>query len=185
MAQLNFPQDRTELTPPGTGPLETGDTYTANGTTWVYNADVGAWGSGGGETASDIFLSRVNDDTAAGEITFEKLTTHEGGVSVTGALTEFNDGLNLQYLGSGVTDIAAWRNSGSSALLTFSTTEGDTDPVERVRIYTDGQVRFLGNSGGRIFVDANQVTSGYNSFIQQTNTGLEFSVTSNSRGFCF
>ena len=86
MAQLNFPQDRTELTPPGTGPLETGDTYTANGTTWVYNADVGAWGSGGGETASDIFLSRVNDDTAAGEITFEKLTTHEGGVSVTGGV---------------------------------------------------------------------------------------------------
>ena len=73
MAQLNFPQDRTELTPPGTGPLETGDTYTANGTTWVYNADAGAWGSGGGETASDIFLSRINDDTAEGEITFEAL----------------------------------------------------------------------------------------------------------------
>ena len=90
MAQLNFPQDRTELTPPGTGPLETGDTYTANGTTWVYNADAGAWGSGGGETASDIFLSRVNDDTAEGEITFEKVTTHEAGISVTGGGIDLN-----------------------------------------------------------------------------------------------
>ena len=30
------------------------------------------------------YLSKVNDDTAAGEITFEKVTTHEAGVSVTG-----------------------------------------------------------------------------------------------------
>ena len=156
---------------------------------WI-DASIPGGGGGGGDfsqaEADTLYLSKAAaGDTAAGAITFEGLTTHEAGVSVTGALTEFNDGLNLQYLGSGVTDIAAWRNSGSSALLTFSTTEGDTDPVERVRIYTDGQVRFLGNSGGRIFVDANQVTSGYNSFIQQTNTGLEFSVTSNSRGFVF
>jgi len=48
MADLNFPKDRTELVPPSTGLLQTGDTYTANGTTWVYDATAGAWGSGKG-----------------------------------------------------------------------------------------------------------------------------------------
>ena len=36
---LNFPADRTELTPPGTGPLQTGDTW--NG--YVYDASIPAW----------------------------------------------------------------------------------------------------------------------------------------------
>ena len=34
--------------------------------------------------ADDLYLSKVSDDTAAGAITFEKLTTHEAGVNVTG-----------------------------------------------------------------------------------------------------
>ena len=34
--------------------------------------------------ADTLYLSKVSDDTAEGEITFEKLTTHEGGVKVTG-----------------------------------------------------------------------------------------------------
>ena len=37
-----------------------------------------------GNTSDNEFLSKVNDDTAAGAITFEGKTTHEGGVSVTG-----------------------------------------------------------------------------------------------------
>ena len=84
MAELNFPKDRTELNPPGTGSLQTGDEYTASGTTWVYDATAGAWGSGGGTSSSTIYLSKINDDTAAGAITFQGQTTHEGGVSVTG-----------------------------------------------------------------------------------------------------
>ena len=36
--------------------------------------------------ADTLYLSKVSDDTAEGEITFEKLTTHEGGVSVTGGV---------------------------------------------------------------------------------------------------
>ena len=72
MADLNFPKDRTELVPPGTGPLQTGDEYVAAGTTWIYNADAGAWGSGSGSVSpSDLYLSKVSDDTAAGKITFE------------------------------------------------------------------------------------------------------------------
>ena len=71
MDQLNFPKDRTQLVPPGTGPLQTGDTYTVNSTTWVYSDDAGAWGAGGSTSiADDIYLSKVTDDTALGEITF-------------------------------------------------------------------------------------------------------------------
>ncbi len=55
----------------------------------------GAWvdtsvpGGGAGNVlteseANDLYLSKVNNDTAAGEITFEKVSTHEKGVSVTG-----------------------------------------------------------------------------------------------------
>ena len=79
MAELNFPKDRTELNPPGSGPLQTGDKYTANGTTWVYDADAGVWGSGSsGASINDLYLSKVNDDSAAGNITFEADTRVEG-----------------------------------------------------------------------------------------------------------
>ena len=40
---LNFPADRTELVPPGTGALQTGDECTVGGTVWVYDAAIGAW----------------------------------------------------------------------------------------------------------------------------------------------
>ena len=48
MAELNFPKDRTELNPPGSGPLQTGDKYTANGNTWTYDDNARVWNSGGG-----------------------------------------------------------------------------------------------------------------------------------------
>ena len=96
MAELNFPKDRTELNPPGTGSLQTGDEYTASGTTWVYDATAGAWGSGGGTSSSTIYLSKVNDDTAAGQITFEGKTTHEwrevsGGTAATANIYQTGD----------------------------------------------------------------------------------------------
>jgi len=91
MADLNFPKDRTELVPPGTGSLQTGDSYTANGTTWVYDATAGAWGSGTGPISETIYLSRVNDDTAEGAITFEKVSTHEGGIISLNAANYFSN----------------------------------------------------------------------------------------------
>ena len=149
-------------------------------------AQVNGSGSDFDQTAADaLYLSKVNDDTAAGEITFQGQTNHQAGASISGAITEYKVGVNLQYKGSGISDIASWRNGANNGLMTFSTTDGDTDPVERMRIDAEGQVRLLGNSGGRIFIDANGVTSGYDSFIQQTDTGLEFKVPSNSRGFEF
>ena len=68
---LNFPNPNTI------------QTYTNAGITWTWNPTLGVW-STEGNTSDNEFLSKVNDDTASGAITFEGLTTHEGGVSVTG-----------------------------------------------------------------------------------------------------
>ena len=57
------------------------------GTEWVDASPQGQEGSGGGLTEAEgdaRYLSALSDDTAAGAITFESLTTHEAGVSVTG-----------------------------------------------------------------------------------------------------
>lgn len=141
MADLNFPADRTELNPAGTGPLQTGDEYTANGTTWVYDATVGAWGSGAsGEALSDLYLSRVNDDTAAGAITFEEPSTHEGGVSVTGGtaanltngvLSDAN-GLRLIHNGAGV--LAGNNGLLTSAVSLAGTTVGGNNVKDGVKV---------------------------------------------------
>ena len=53
-----------------------GRLYVWTGDEWV---DTSLPGGGAGE-----FLSKTDDDTAAGAITFEELTTHEAGVHVTG-----------------------------------------------------------------------------------------------------
>ena len=67
MAALNFPD-----------PAVTQE-FEAAGILWTWNATLGVWSSDLGGS-SDEFLSKVNDDTAAGEIAFEKLTTHEDGI---------------------------------------------------------------------------------------------------------
>ena len=77
MAALNFPDPNTT------------QTYTEAGITWTWNATLGVWSTDANDgftenIADDLYLSKVNDDTAAGEITFEKQSTHEGGTSVTG-----------------------------------------------------------------------------------------------------
>ena len=69
---------------------------------------------------SDLYLSKVSDDTAAGKITFKA-----------GARIDSSTGL------------------------------------------------------GRIILDAEEVTSGYNTSIKATDTGLKFSAESNNRGFVF
>ena len=79
MADLNFPKDRTELVPAGTGPLQTGDTYTDAGTTWVYNADAGVWGSGQGSVTNETYLRLdASNDPVTGTCEFA------AGVKVTG-----------------------------------------------------------------------------------------------------
>ena len=143
MADLNFPKDRTELVPPGTGSLQTGDTYTANGQTWVYDATVGAWGSGGGESSGDLFLSKINDDTAAGAITFEKLTTHEDGVKVTGGTSDPADG---------VSQISARSLDGSLTFLSASN-DGQFLCFSSAGLYSEGVNNRAGAARGGLYTD--------------------------------
>ena len=92
----------------------------------------------------------------------------------------------MQYLGSSVADIAAWRAGASNCELTLSNTQGDNNPTERMRLLGDGRVRFADpTDNGRIFIDSTSVTSGYDATISQTDVGLEYTVTSNTRGFVF
>ena len=87
---INFPNNRDQLDPPQpSGPLQDGDAFTDAGQTWTWNSGLGVWstdtsgGGGGGADLDALYLSKVNDDTARGEITFEGQTTHEAGISVT------------------------------------------------------------------------------------------------------
>ena len=65
MAQLNFPDPNTT------------QTYTEAGITWTWNATLGVWSAEPGSAddalteiqADSLYLSKVNNDTAAGEIT--------------------------------------------------------------------------------------------------------------------
>ena len=82
---LNFPSNPADQTPanvfsPTSTPeaSDNGVTYTWDGTKWV--ADVNA-------NLGSLYLSKTDDDTAAGAITFEGTTTHSAGVSVTGGTT--------------------------------------------------------------------------------------------------
>ena len=85
--QLNFPKDRTELNPPGTGDLQTGDTYTDAGTTWVYNKDAGVWGSGQGSVTNETYLRLdASNDPVTGTCEFAE------GVSVTGGDNNYDLG---------------------------------------------------------------------------------------------
>ena len=66
-------------------------TYTNAGITWTWNPTLGVW-STEGNTSDNEFLSKVNDDTAAGAITFEGQTTHEAGIELTGGGAEISSG---------------------------------------------------------------------------------------------
>jgi hypothetical protein len=73
---LNFPSNRDQLDPPQpSGPLQDGDAYENAGILWTYNSGLGVWstesnsGGGGGGDSDELYLSKVNDDTAAGAIT--------------------------------------------------------------------------------------------------------------------
>ena len=100
MPKLNFPTNRDELNPPQpSGPLQDGDEYTAAGITWTWNATLGVWsadpGNGFDEAVADgRYLSKLTNDRAAGAITFEKVTNHEGGVS-TGTVSNGSTSITL------------------------------------------------------------------------------------------
>ena len=103
MAQLNFPD-----------PAVT-QTYTEAGITWTWNATLGVWSAEAGSGGDDFTQAEADgrylridagapgQTRVSGEATFAELTTHEGGVSVTGSgsvqygLNNISDVLQLRY----------------------------------------------------------------------------------------
>jgi hypothetical protein len=73
-----------------------------NSSQWVEASPQGGGGDFSQAEADVLYLSKVNDDTAAGEITFEKLSTHEAGVSVTGGFIVQGTTTSAAAAGSGV-----------------------------------------------------------------------------------
>ena len=75
------------------------------GRLYVYFDDVWVDASlpGGGQGGD--FLSKTEDDTAAGQITFEGKTTHEAGVNVTNGNIRTNEGGILSFLTTGSTNV--------------------------------------------------------------------------------
>ena len=118
---VSFPPSETYIgeTPPA-DPVE-GDLWwnssDDSGRLYVYYEDANSsqWveASPQGDTLTEgdadvLYLSKVSNDTAAGAITFEKLTTHESGVSVTGGNVTINPG----QLKQGTTTSAAAAGTG-------------------------------------------------------------------------
>ena len=64
-----------------------------NGVTYVWNTD-GYW-EASGNNLGDVYLSKKNDDTAAGAITFEGVTTHEADVKVMGGSIDVQSNLSI------------------------------------------------------------------------------------------
>jgi len=124
----------------------------------------------------------------------------EGAVVAQGAVDSYtNDGLYLSNEGSSNFEIGAWRSGANAANLTFATDSGsDAAPVERMRITSSGDVGIgtsspsarlhvsnnQGGGVGRILLDAN-VSSGYETSLNVTDTGFELTSSSNSRPIIF
>jgi hypothetical protein len=96
MAQLNFPDPSVTTT------------YIEAGITWTWNATLGVWSSDPNDFDSDYLKLDATNGPVTGPLTFEGLTTHEGGVSVTGGNLVINPGQIKQ----GATTSAAAAGSG-------------------------------------------------------------------------
>ncbi len=113
----------------------------ANSSQWVESSPQGDTLT---ESDADVlYLSKVSDDTAAGEITFEKVTTHEVGIktnkasSLNGSNALFisqDDAVAFQFDSTSVVDGAG---TSSGALFSFSTTDLFQKPTNGVSSYIE------------------------------------------------
>ena len=116
-----------------------GRLYVWTGDEWVDASQPGGGSDFGQAEADALYLSKANDDSAAGAITFKGATTHEAGISVTGGnsvtigtgivksgdnLDIFNDGtLSLQAYSNGCALFG--RTTGNSGAVNLSYYGGD------------------------------------------------------------
>ena len=139
MPKLNFPTNRDELNPPQpSGPLQDGDEYAAAGITWTWNDTLGVWSADPSDgfneaVADERYLSKVTNDRAAGEITFEKFVII-GGNPTNGT----NTGTQIHPSGY----FRACRDDDPG----FPVFEGydGTDDTRKVAIFAGGSAEFAG-----------------------------------------
>jgi len=128
MAQLNFPD-----------PAVT-QTYVEAGVMWTWNATLGVWSAESGVKGE--YLSKTDDDTAQGEITFQQ------GIDIPPYPIEVNNG-NLQVSTSG-TPLVTVKSNGFVGV-------GSTDPAQKLEV--SGNVKVVGG-GNVILQDLAQVQFG-------------------------
>lgn len=89
-----------------------------------------------------LYVDSTNNRVGIGTSSPANSLETTGAIVAQGAATAYtNTGLYLQYKGSSVVDVAAWRSGASVAELSFSTDSGsDAAPVERMRIDSSGNV---------------------------------------------
>ena len=123
--------------------------------------------------ADDLYLSKVSDDTAAGAITFEKVTTHEAGVKVTGG-----DSIDGPGLGS---------SSAGNQLSLYYNNTSENDSLEGIIIRNNGRVDIGNNSNdanSQLFVASKRkpdAIQGYALLVQGTvasSTGTYWAIHS-------
>ena len=120
MAQLNFPDPAVTTT------------YTEAGINWTWNATLGVWSAENADASDELFLSKVHDDTAAGEITFEGQTTHEDVIACLGQL-RVSDGPADRYPNSRfyVDGNVAGAGGNTIAIRTTINSTGTGNPIWR------------------------------------------------------
>ena len=154
MAQLQFPDPNTT------------NSYTEAGITWTWNATLGVWSTdpndGFTETIADSRYLRL--DSAAGsqtvestsQLTLSGLTTHEGGVSVTGGTLGVGNGMYYRIADEGSLNLTSdgdWflrKNNDSGTIIRASKTNSSTPSRQNAG--------FVLNVGGTVnhFIEARE-----------------------------
>ena len=106
---------------------------------------------------------------------------YDGTGSTAGRITSDGDILDISARGSSNSKLTVTTGAGSgSTALTI-----DAAGKVGIGISSPSGILHLKEGTGRIIFKTDAVTSGYNSLIEQTDTGLEFTAQSNGRGFVF
>jgi|GEM_PF-6738665 len=146
-------------------PIELG--YTTNGNLWTrMGTSTTAWGSW-------YKIWNQNNDGASSGLDADLLDGQHGSYYAPLGNISGTDHYVAKFNGTSALENSLIFDNGTNVGI------GTASPGAKLHIFNN-----QGGASGRILIDAN-VTSGYDSSIYETDTGLEFSAISNIRGFEF